>query len=198
MIDFVNFLLKKTYQPILFEKDCSIVIEAFEETRKDVNYHFKNISSQQLKNRIVNNDNELPIFLYRLSRKIYITDNKYKNVLPLLHCIMKDMCSCEIYYSASIGEGFYIVHGEGTVIGSRHKIGKGFKIYQGCIIGHTLKESKGCKIGNNVTVYSHSQILGNIMIGDNVIIGAKSLVLKNITSNHIFFSKYVGTEREII
>ena len=108
------------------------------------------------------------------------------------------VCSCEIYYSTSIGEGFYIVHGEGTVIGSRHKIGKGFKIYQGCTIMHTLTESKGCKIGNNVTVYSHSQILGHIMIGDNVIIGAKSLVLKDIPNKHIWFSKYVETEREII
>ena len=104
--------------------------------------------------------------------------------------IMKDMCACEIYYSTSIGEGFYIVHGEGTVIGSRHTIGKGFKIYQGCTVGHTLKHSKGCEIGNDVTVYSHSQILGNVMIGNNVIIGANSLVRKDIPDNSTWFPKY--------
>ena len=33
--------------------------------------------------------------------------------------MMKVLCSCEIYWSALIDEGFKIEHGLGTVIGSR-------------------------------------------------------------------------------
>jgi len=96
---------------------------------------------------------------------------------------MKECCSCEIYFSCSIDIGFYIVHGIGTVIGSRHKIGKGFKIYQGCTIGQRKPFVDKCVIGDNVTMFSNSSVLGSVTIGDNVKIGANTLVLKDVPSN---------------
>ena len=103
-----------------------------------------------------------------------------------IHSLLKQFCNCEIYFNNEIDEGFYLVHGEGTVIGSRNKIGKGFVIHQGCTIGHKKNGTgKGNIIGNNVTLYANSSILGELTIGNNVVIGAHILVLNNLEDNSI-------------
>ena len=96
---------------------------------------------------------------------------------------MKDLCTCEIYYTNQIDTGFYVVHGVGTVIGSRNTIGKGFKIYHNCTIGKKKKGQLGCSIGSDVKMYANSHIIGDVKIGDNVIIGDYSQVTNNIPSN---------------
>jgi serine O-acetyltransferase len=49
---------------------------------------------------------------------------------------MRKWCGCEIYFNNEIGEGFYIIHGLGTIIGSRNIIGRMFRIHGNCTIGH--------------------------------------------------------------
>jgi len=95
---------------------------------------------------------------------------------------MKTLCACEIYWSSEIGEGFFIDHGMGSVIGSRVTIGKGFYMHHGCTVGHKsmTKIEDGPKVGNNVILCTGSQILGNITIGNNVIIKANSVVKESI------------------
>ena len=89
-----------------------------------------------------------------------------------------------------------VVHGEGTVIGSRNVIGTGFRIFQGCTIGHKRTDGKGtgCRIGDNVCVYANSSVL-DCTIGDNVVIGAHSIVFEDISSDSNVYSKY---EKNII
>ena len=92
----------------------------------------------------------------------------------------------EIYFNNEIGEGFYVVHGQGTVIGSRNKIGKGFVIHQGCTIGHKKNGAgAGNIIGDNVTLYANSSIIGELNIGNNVTIGAHILVTKDVPDNTV-------------
>ena len=100
---------------------------------------------------------------------------------------MKEMCSCEIYYSTKIEEGLFIGHGVGTVIGSRNIIGKGFRIFQNCTIGHRSKSSLGNRIGNDVICYAGAKIIGENNIGDNSIIGANAVVTKDIPGNMIAY-----------
>jgi serine O-acetyltransferase len=180
MEDFVQFLLKKVYKPKSIRNEY--ILTAFELTVKDVNYHFPDLSKEEIKSKIINNSNELAIFLFRLG--IVLHQNNEEDLKPQIHWLLKELCSCEIYFNNEIGEGFYIVHGEGTVIGSRNEIGKGFKIHHGCTIGHKKNGGgNGNKIGDNVTMYCNSSIIGELTIGDNVIIGAHVLIAQNIASN---------------
>ena len=183
MKDFVKFLFSKTYNNNFdYLKNTKYINIAAEMTVEDVKYHYKEKTSGDIISNIKNNGNELAIFLYRLGNIVYRKiDNE--DVWKNIHWIMRECCSCEIYFSSNIDIGFYVVHGLGTVLGPRHEIGKGFKIYQGCTVGQRNSTKDKCVIGDNVTLYSNSSILGSIKIGNNVEIGANSLVLRDIPSN---------------
>lgn len=181
--NFINFSLQGLIPKPCLIKDDGLIDSAFEETVLDFQYHHPKMLKEEVKNSILRNADGLPVFLYRLVRKIekqgYGDNLKYQ-----IHFLMKVLCGCEIYWSSEIKEGFRVCHGIGTVIGSRSKIGKGFRIYQGCTVGQKELKHKGAspKIGNDVTLFSNSQILGKVTIGDNVIIGANSLVIDDVKS----------------
>ena len=196
IIDFVNFLLQRVYQP----KPISdvIILNAFQKVVEDVNYHFPNTTDTTIFNNITSNQNELAIFLYRLGGELH-NENR-DDLKSQIHFLMKDLCSCEIYFNSTIDVGFYIVHGEGIVIGSRNRIGKGFIIHQHCTIGHKVNgKGNGNSIGNDVKMYCNSSILGALTIGDNVTIGAHTMVNKNIKANTtvISSSRIENLENEV-
>lgn len=182
MKEFVDFLLTKVYSPKNIPQE--FITEAFEQTVLDVNYHFPELSVSEIEKRLVTNSNELAVFLFRLGNVLH---QKNQDILKSqIHWLLKELCACEIYFNNQIGVGFYLIHGEGTVIGSRNVIGKGFKIHQGCTIGHKRNGvGKGNTIGNDVTMYCNSSIIGELRIGDNVVVGAHILVTRDVETNHI-------------
>lgn len=194
MNDFVSFLLTKVFNSKSIPE--SIIESAFIKTCADINYHFPDLTQIEIKNRIQSNSNELAIFLFRLGVEMH--QKSLDDLKPQIHWLLKELCCCEIYFNVEIAEGFYIVHGQSTVIGSRNKIGKGFKIHQGCTIGHKKNgEGNGNVIGDNVTMYCNSSILGQLKIGNNVVIGAHVLVAKDIEDNSIITSSIDIKERKI-
>lgn len=91
----------------------------------------------------------------------------------------------EIHPGAQIGEGLFIDHGMGVVIGETTEIGDNVTLYQGVTLGGTGKE-KGKRhptVGSNVVVSSGAKVLGSLNIGDNVKIGAGSVVLRDVPDN---------------
>lgn len=193
MNDFVAFLLTKVFNSKSIPE--SIIKSAFIKTCADIHYHFPDLSLIEIENRIQSNSNELGIFLFRLGVELH--QKKMQDLKSQIHWLLKELCSSEIYFNTEIGVGFYMVHGQSTVIGSRNKIGKGFKIHQGCTIGHKKNgEGNGNIIGDNVTMYCNSSILGQLKIGDNVVIGAHVLVAKNIEDNSIITSSMDVKERK--
>ncbi len=91
----------------------------------------------------------------------------------------------EIHPGAQIGEGLFIDHGMGVVIGETAEIGDNVTIYQGVTLGGTGKE-KGKRhptVGSNVVVSTGAKVLGSLEIGDNVKIGAGSVVLMDVPDN---------------
>lgn len=182
MKEFVNFLLKKVYQPLSIKDEY--INCAFQKTVADVRFHFPKLSEEEIKQRIVSNTNELAIFLFRLGREFHKSNEE--TLKPQIHWLLKELCSCEIYFNNEIDTGFYIVHGLGTVVGSRNKIGKGFIIHQGCTIGHKKNGvGEGNSIGDNVTLYANSSIIGELNIGNNVVIGGHVLITKDIPDNTV-------------
>ncbi|MEH2280151.1 MAG: serine O-acetyltransferase [Nostoc sp.] len=91
----------------------------------------------------------------------------------------------EIHPGALIGQGVFIDHGMGVVIGETAIVGDYALIYQGVTLGGTGKETgkRHPTLGSHVVVGTGAKVLGNIQIGDRVRIGAGSVVLRDVPSN---------------
>lgn len=91
----------------------------------------------------------------------------------------------EIHPGAQIGEGFFIDHGMGVVIGETTIIGNNVLLYQGVTLGGTGKErgKRHPTIGDNVVVGAGAKVLGNITIGENSYIGSNAVVIKDVPQN---------------
>ncbi len=88
----------------------------------------------------------------------------------------------EIHPGATIGEGLFIDHGMGVVIGETTEIGNNVTIYQGVTLGGTGKD-KGKRhptIGNNVMIGSGAKVLGPFKVGDNSKIASNAVVLREV------------------
>lgn len=186
LAEFNKFIISQSFNKFTIEDvDANQALEA---VIADVNYHFKQSNSEnEILNRITSNQPELAIYIYRLGRNIFLKNNN-DNRIGILHGIMRHLCACEIYFNTKIDVGFYMNHGLGAVIGSRHTIGKNFTIHQNCTVGHKknglgAKSGNGAIIGDNVVMYANSSIIGEITIGENVIIGLNQQVYKNVPSN---------------
>ena len=120
--------------------------------------------------------------------------------IPLLPRIISQfarwLTGIEIHPAATIGNGFFIDHGMGVVIGETAEIGDYVTLFQGVTLGGTGKEhgKRHPTIGNHVVIGAGAKILGGIRVGDNVKIGANSVVLKSIPSN----STVIGVPARII
>lgn len=102
----------------------------------------------------------------------------------------------EIHPGAVIGEGFFIDHGNGVIIGETAKIGNNVTLYQGVTLGGTGKEQgkRHPTVGDNVMISAGAKVLGSFTIGDNSKIGAGSVVLKEVPPN----STVVGVPGRVV
>lgn len=103
----------------------------------------------------------------------------------LISHIARFLTGIEIHPGAAIGQGVFIDHGMGVVIGETAIVGDYALIYQGVTLGGTGKQSgkRHPTLGENVVVGAGAKVLGNIQIGNNVRIGAGSVVLRDVPSS---------------
>ena len=89
----------------------------------------------------------------------------------------------EIHPGATIGQGVFIDHGMGVVIGETAEVGDGCTIYQGVTLGGTSLY-KGTKrhptLGKNVVVSAGAKVLGGFTVGDNAKVGSNAVVIKPV------------------
>lgn len=104
--------------------------------------------------------------------------------------------SIEIHPGAEIGEGFFIDHGNGVIIGETAKIGNNVTMYQGVTLGGTGKEQgkRHPTIGDNVMISAGAKVLGSFTVGEGSKIGAGSVVLKEVPPN----STVVGVPGRVV
>lgn len=93
------------------------------------------------------------------------------------------MTGIEIHPGAVIGQGVFIDHGMGVVIGETAEVGDGCTIYQGVTLGGTSLY-KGAKrhptLGRNVVVSAGAKVLGGFTVGDDAKVGSNAVVIKPV------------------
>ena len=133
------------------------------------------------------------IFGYRIAHFFWKIGLKF--FARFLSNLVRIITSIEIHPAAIIGEGFFIDHGVGLVIGETCLIGKNVTMYQQTTLGGISpsidsSNQKNLKrhptLEDGVIVGSGAQLLGPINIGKNARIGANAVVLKNVPANQTY------------
>ena len=99
--------------------------------------------------------------------------------------LSRALTGIEIHPSARIGEGLFIDHGAGVVIGETAEIGHNVTLYQGVTLGGTgfATGKRHPTVQDNVTIGSGAKLLGPITIGHGAKIGANSVVITDVPPN---------------
>jgi serine O-acetyltransferase len=106
--------------------------------------------------------------------------------LPLaIAAIARSVTGIEIHPAATIGDGFFIDHGMGVVIGQTAEIGDDVTLYQGVTLGGTgfATGKRHPTVQDNVTIGSGAKLLGPITVGHGSKIGAGSVVIHDVPPN---------------
>jgi serine O-acetyltransferase len=123
------------------------------------------------------------ILLHRIAHSLWV---RGVPVFPrLISQFNRTLTQIEIHPGAMIGEGLFIDHGSGVVIGETTEIGNNVTIYQGVTLGGTGKETgkRHPTIGDNVIIGAGAKVLGSITVGDDAKIGAGSVVVHPVPPN---------------
>lgn len=123
------------------------------------------------------------ILFHRMANWLWVRE--WRLTARILSTLARFLTQIEIHPGATIGDGFFIDHGSGVVIGETAEIGNNVTIFHQVTLGGTGKD-KGKRhptIGNNVVIGNGARILGPFTIGDNCLIGAGAVVLKEVPPN---------------
>ena len=99
--------------------------------------------------------------------------------------VSRSVTGIEIHPSARIGDGMFIDHGMGVVIGETAEVGDNVTVYQGVTLGGTGFEAgkRHPTVEDNVTIGSGAKLLGPIRIGHGAKIGANTVVIHDVPPN---------------
>ena len=103
----------------------------------------------------------------------------------MLALFSRSFTNIEIHPRAAIGDGLFIDHGTGVVIGETAEVGDNVTIYQGVTLGGTgfATGKRHPTVEDNVTIGSGAKLLGPIRIGHGSKIGANSVVVHDVPPN---------------
>src|SRR5256714_13754288 len=107
-------------------------------------------------------------------------------VLPrTISMLARAFTGIEIHPAARIGQGLFIGHGMGVVIGETAEIGDDVTLYQGVTLGGTgfACGKRHPTVQDNVTIGSGAKLLGPITIGHGAKIGANAVVITDVPPN---------------
>ena len=125
------------------------------------------------------------ITVHRLSHRLWHSRLPLKLAARLLSQCSRGLTGIEIHPGARIGQGVFIDHGMGVVIGETAEIGNRCLLYQGVTLGGTGKETgkRHPTLANDVVVGAGAKVLGALTIGSNTRIGAGSVVVRDVDAN---------------
>lgn len=117
----------------------------------------------------------------------WLWEHGFKLLARWLSHVTRFFTGIEIHPGAKIGNGFFIDHGMGVVIGETSEIGNNVTLYHGVTLGGTSLE-KGKRhptIEDEVVIGAGAKVLGNIIVGSHSRIGANAVVVKSIPPNSV-------------
>src|SRR5512143_3486009 len=122
---------------------------------------------------------------YRLSHWLWA--HQFKVLGRYVSQVMRWFTGIEIHPGAKIGQGLFIDHGMGVVIGETAEIGEEVTLYHTVTLGGTSwqKGKRHPTLGDRVTVGAGAKILGPITIGHDSRIGANAVVVKSVPDNAV-------------
>jgi serine O-acetyltransferase len=102
-----------------------------------------------------------------------------------LSLLSRTLTGIEIHPAAQIGQGFFIDHGAGVVIGETAEIGDDVTLYQGVTLGGTgfATGKRHPTLEDNVTVGAGAKLLGAITVGHGAKVGANTVVIQDVPPN---------------
>jgi len=100
----------------------------------------------------------------------------------LLAHLSRAITGIEIHPAARIGQGVFIDHGMGVVIGETASVGDDVTMYQGVTLGGTGKQrgKRHPTVGDQAVIGVGASVLGAVTIGEGARVGAGSVVLKDV------------------
>jgi serine O-acetyltransferase len=120
---------------------------------------------------------------HRLAHALYKL--RFPLVPRLVSHLSRFVTGIEIHPGARIGEGLFIDHGMGVVIGETAEIGDNCSLFQGVTLGgtSTKRAKRHPTLGSDVVVGAGARLMGAIHVGNNARIGAGSVVVTNVPEN---------------
>ncbi len=134
------------------------------------------------------------VTIHRLAHKLWQAGLPF--VPRLLSQLARFFTGIEIHPGARIGQGFFIDHGMGVVIGETTEIGDYVILYQGVTLGGTGKQGgkRHPTLGNNIVVGVGASVLGAITVGEGARIGGGAVVVKDVPA----YSTAIGVPARIV
>ena len=114
----------------------------------------------------------------------------------LTSTVVRALTGIEIHPAARIGDGLFIDHGTGVVIGETAEVGEDVTVYQGVTLGGTgfATGKRHPTVGDGVVIGSGAKLLGPIEVGDGAKIGANSVVITDVPAD----STVVGNPGHVV
>ena len=102
----------------------------------------------------------------------------------------------DIHPGAILGDGLFIDHATGVVIGETAEVGDDVTMYHGVTLGGSGREhgKRHPTVGDRVTIGAGAKVLGAIKIGEDSRIGANAVVVKPVPPSSVV----VGVPGQII
>src|SRR5713226_7108797 len=125
------------------------------------------------------------IWIHRVAHGLWTTG--WRVMARFVSHVGRFMTGIEIHPAARLGEGLFIDHGMGVVIGETAEVGENVTILHGVTLGGTSlkREKRHPTLGDNVVVGAGAKIIGALKIGDGSRIGAGSVVVREVPTNSV-------------
>lgn len=160
---------------------CKTIRECF---CVDICQHEKNVTAWKVFCLSLRESRVLAVVLLRISQ--FLAQKKILwRLASYIKFLNEILTGLECHLSAEIGEGIFVAHACGIVIGEGAILGKKVIIYSGVTLGARYRGSneKGRRypiIEDEVTVYTGAKLIGPIVVGRGAIIGANAVVLTDV------------------
>jgi serine O-acetyltransferase len=120
------------------------------------------------------------LLFHRIAHRLYLM--KIPFFPRMLNQLARFFTGIDIHPGAKIGQGLFIDHGMGVVIGETAEIGNNVTLYQGVTLGGTGKQrgKRHPTVEDDAYIGVSALVLGAITIGKGARIGGGSVVLKDV------------------